>query len=170
MDQVKAIRSSTQRDSKTSFFRQAPQESGGYRGEAEATGPGKETRNTNRAGKLNGLSSQFSHVCTSDCMHKGEQSPVDRPSSSSEALLSSNQLVDNYIGPLGTEYGTGLPDRLCVGTIPTVSSTPSMLLFRTKQSDPKGVNKTPPETGDSTGGTSCGVRVPVQHIPSPQEG
>ena len=52
-----------------------------------------------------------------------------------EALLSYNQLVDNYTRPLGTEYGMELPNRLCVRPTPTVSSKLSILL-RTNQSDP----------------------------------
>lgn len=103
-------------------------------------------------------------------MPGGEQPPADRASPSREALLSSNQLVSNYTRPLDSEYGTGLPDRLCVGATPTVSSNPPTLFPRTNHSDPRGGDKTPPETSNSAGGSACGDRVPVQHVSSPQEG
>ena len=83
-----------------------------------------------------------------------EQPPVIRPSPR-EALLSSNQLVNNYTRPLGTQYGMGIPNRVCVGATPTVASKPSILLLRTNQSDLRGVNKTSLETGNSTVGTSA---------------
>ena len=102
-------------------------------------------------------------------MHGGKQSVLDRSSSSRGTLPSPVQLVGYHSGSLGIEHSTGLPDRFCVGATPTVSSQPSTLL-RTNQSDSRGVNKTAQEAGDSTVGTSCGGRIPVQHFPSPQEG
>ena len=81
-------------------------------------------------------------------------------------------MVNSYTGPLGSEYGTGIPDRLCVcvRATPKVSSELFLLLLEKNQSDPQGFNKTLSETGHSTAGTSCGGRVLVQHIPSLQGG
>ena len=106
----------------------------------------------------------------SNRMHGSEQPPVERSSSSGEAVLSSDQLVNSYSRPLGTKYGTGVPDRLRVGATPTVCPKSSTLFLRTNQPDKRGINKTPPETGNPTVGTSSGGRVLVQHIPGPQEG
>ena len=44
------------------------------------------------------------------------------------------------------------------------------LLFRTNQSDSRGVDKAAREAGNLTVGTPCGSRILVQHFPSPQEG
>ena len=76
--------------------------------------------------------------------------PGNRPSSSRQALSPSSQLVNSCTGPLGSEYGTGIPDRLCVEATLKVFSKPSLLLLGINQSDPRGVNKAPSETGDST--------------------
>ena len=146
----------------------------------EAKSPGRGTDSSNRAGELNGqTNNQVSHACNnellkyscmSDRMHGSEQPPVERSSSSGEAVLSPNQLVNSYSGPLGTKYSMGVPDRLCVGATSTVCPKSSTLFLRTNQSDKRGVNETPPETGNLTVGTSSGGRVLVQHIPGPQEG
>ena len=186
IDQAKAIRSTTPKD-KPPFIRQAPPNSQGVTakdpGEAEAKSPGRRTDSSNRAGELNRqTSNQVSHVCKSfinefqkyssmsDRMHGSEQPPVERSSSSGEAVLSSDQLVNSYSRPLGTKYGTGVPDRLRVGATPTVCPKSSTLFLRTNQPDKRGINETPPETGNPTVGTASGGRVLVQHIPGPQEG
>ena len=152
-------------------------------GEAEAKSSGRGTDSSNTAGELNGqTSNQVSHVCKSfinefqkcscmlDHMHGSEQPPVEWSSSNGEAVLSSDQLVNSYSRPLGTKYGTGVPDRLRVGATPTVYSKSSILFLRTNQPDKRGINETPPETGNPTVGTSNGGMVLVQHIPGSQEG
>ena len=186
MDQVRAIRSTTQKDPRL-FFRQVPprgEVTVNAQGEVETKAPGRGTGSSNRARGLNEPNSNelLSRVCksldkklqkysrASDIMHGGKQSVLDRSPSSRETLPSPVQLVGNHSGPLGIEHSTGLPDRLCVEATPTVSSQPSTLLLRTNQSDSRGVNKTAQEAGDLTVGTSCEGRIPVQHFPSPQEG
>ena len=45
-----------------------------------------------------------------------------------------HQLVNSHTGPLDSEYGMGIPDKLCVGAIPKSFQT-SLLFHGTNQSD-----------------------------------
>ena len=186
VDQVKAMRSTL--GTSKPFFRPGPPNSrGGGVTLASRHEEGEEPREDGQA-KENysrrtlGTSDSCTHLykkcdnelekypIESDCMSRSRTLPSTRPAAGRQVGSLFGKLVCHNTGPVGTKYGTGIPDRLCGNATPRVTANSSTLYLGAGHTNTGGNIQTPTETGDTTCGVPLGEGLLLKHISGTQKG
>ena len=109
------------------------------------------------------------YPCESDCMCRSRTPSPARSTSGREAGSLSDKLVCHNSGPMGTEYGTGVLNRLCGNATPRVTTNLSTLYLGAGHSNTGRSIQTPPKAGHTDHKTSLGEGLLLQHFSGTQE-
>ena len=104
-----------------------------------------------------------------DCMSRGRTALSARPTTGRQTSVLSDQLVCHNTGPMGTEYGMGIPNRLCGDATTRITTNSSTLHLGAGYTNTGGSSQTSPETGNTTCGVPLGEGLLLQHFPGPQK-
>ena len=103
-------------------------------------------------------------------MSRSRTLPSTRPAAGRQVGSLYGKLVCHNTGPVGTKYGTGIPDRLCGNATPRVTANSSTLYLGAGHTNTGGNIQTPTETGDTTCGVPLGEGLLLKHISGTQKG